>query len=102
GDPLAGDENELPAARLDDATAKAGWCHLSALHQRRRSGVRPESPSASVEIASPNLPRRAAAISVEPVTVVNSVGWNGITLFGLTSRTGCISSKVTACRPPSP
>src|SRR6516162_7697267 len=99
---LARDENELTGARLDDAAAKRGRCHFSALHQRRRSGGRPERPSARAEIASPNLPRRAAAILVEPVTVVNRAGRKGMTVFGFTSSTSCISCKVSACHPPSP
>src|SRR6516162_5778508 len=97
---LARDENELTGTRLDDAAAKRGRFHFSALHQRRRSGGRPERPSARADIASPNLPCRATAILVEPVTLVNRVGWKGMTVFGFTSRTSSISCKVTACRPP--
>ena len=71
---LAGNEDELVAARLDDAAAEPGRPHFSALHQRRRSGGRPDISSARAAIASANLPRCAAAILVAPATVVNNAG----------------------------
>src|SRR5204863_409820 len=99
---LARNQNELMAARFDDAATEGCRPHFSALHQRRRSGGLPDSSSARAAIASVNLPRCDAAIFAPPDIVVNKVGWNGITLFGLTSTTCCNSCRVTACRPPSP
>ena len=54
---------------------------------------RPESSSARAAIASVNLPRRAAATPALLVAAANKVGWNGITVFGRSSRTWCISCK---------
>jgi len=71
---LTGNEDELVAARLDDAAAERGRPQFSALHQRRRSGGRPDISSARAAIASANFPRRAAAIFVAPATVVNNDG----------------------------
>src|SRR5205807_1132902 len=56
-----GNENELAAARLDDAATKSGGSHFADLRHRRRSEGRPESSSTRAPSASANLPRCAAA-----------------------------------------
>jgi len=78
---------ELAAAGLDDPAAEAGRFHFAALHQRRRSGGRPESSSARAAIASANLLRLAAATRVPFVAAANTVGRNGITVRGWSPRT---------------